>query len=391
MGKGRADIAIINRSFWPIYPVIGEALLRFAEGAARQCRVCVIMQDHADICAKLKEHDRGQGVEFHPGKAWSSSGSSILARILDAVFFMVWVGLCLLKTRPRHVYVSTDPPVLVPFIVMLYARLFGASYTYHLQDIHPEATNVVMPVNRVLFRILRWMDGAVMRRAAQLLTLTEEMKAEIQSRSGTRAPIHLLSNPAVSFDDVNTSHTKTPGFSFCGNAGRLQRIPLVIASIEQYLQGGGTLPFTFAGGGVFSPDLEGLAARFPDQVTYHGLVSPAAAAQLNADYQWALLPIEDEVTRFAFPSKTSSYVFSGALILAVCGEATSVAQWVQDYRLGCVVAPDAAALAEFFRRVENAEVDAAGFDMDRTALKAALGFNVFVEHLNERVLSRVVS
>ena len=79
---------------------------------------------------------------------------------------MVWVGLCLLKTRPRHVYVSTDPPVLVPFIVMLYARLFGASYTYHLQDIHPEATNVVMPVNRVLFRILRWMDGAVMRRAA---------------------------------------------------------------------------------------------------------------------------------------------------------------------------------------------------------------------------------
>lgn len=391
MSKDRADVAIINRSFWPVYPVIGEALLRFAEGAADQCRVCVIMQDHADIRAKLEEHKRGKGVEFFPGKAWSSSGSSIIVRILDAVFFMVWVAVCLIKTRPREVYVSTDPPVLVPFIVMLYACLFRASYTYHLQDIHPEATNVVIPVSRPLFRFLRWMDSVVMRRAGQLLTLTEEMKGEIQSRSETRAPIHLLSNPAVSFDDVSVVHTKHHGFSFCGNAGRLQRIPLLITAIERYIEGGGTLPFVFAGGGVFSAELEKLAARFPDQVAYHGLVSPAAAAQLNADYQWALLPIEDEVTRFAFPSKTSSYVFSGALILAVCGQATSVAQWVQAHRLGCVVKPEVNDLVDFFRRVESDEVDVAGFDMDRTNLKAALGFDVFVEQLNALVLSRVES
>lgn len=29
-------IAIINRSFWPVYPVIGESLLLFAEGAAKE-------------------------------------------------------------------------------------------------------------------------------------------------------------------------------------------------------------------------------------------------------------------------------------------------------------------------------------------------------------------
>lgn len=391
MSKGRADIAIINRSFWPVYPVIGEALLRFAEGAAQSRRVCVIMQDHADIRSRLKKHDRGAGVTFFPGKAWSTSGSSILARILDAVFFMVWVAFCLLRTRPREVYVSTDPPVLVPFIVMLYARLFGASYTYHLQDIHPEATNVVIPVNRLLFRFLRWMDSAVMRRAGLLLTLTEEMKAEILSRSGTRSPIRLLSNPAVSFDNVDMNHEKIPGFSFCGNAGRLQRIPLVIAAIEQYLQGGGSLQFAFAGGGVFGEDLKQLAARFPGEVIYHGLVSPAAAAQLNADYQWALLPIEDEVTRFAFPSKTSSYVFSGALIVALCGRSTSVAEWVEAHCLGCVVEPEVGALVDFFRRVEKGEVDKAGFDMDRSELKSGLGFDVFVDQLNELVLSRVVS
>ena len=29
-------IVIINRSFWPVYPVIGEGLLRLAEGLAQK-------------------------------------------------------------------------------------------------------------------------------------------------------------------------------------------------------------------------------------------------------------------------------------------------------------------------------------------------------------------
>ena len=45
----RTDLAILNRSFWPVYPVIGEALLRFAEKAADQNKIAVILQDHAGI------------------------------------------------------------------------------------------------------------------------------------------------------------------------------------------------------------------------------------------------------------------------------------------------------------------------------------------------------
>ena len=49
-------VVLINRSFWPIYPVIGEALLRFAEGAVdKGYEVSVIMQDHVGIKKKLKK------------------------------------------------------------------------------------------------------------------------------------------------------------------------------------------------------------------------------------------------------------------------------------------------------------------------------------------------
>lgn len=381
----RLDLAIINRSFWPVYPVIGEALMRFAEQQAKTQKVGVILQDHANIRTQLLKNQRGEQVSFYPAHAFSVSGSSILRRTIDAVFFMLWVFFVLLLKRPRKVYVSTDPPVLVPFIVMLYCAIFRAQYVYHLQDIHPEAANVVIPVKPLLFRVLCWLDSLTMRRATLLITITKEMADQIRLRSNTCSPIAVLANPSVSFELVKLPEQKTLGFTFCGNAGRLQRIPLLIKAIEQYCQQGGTLPFVFAGAGVYATDLEKLAKHFGN-VTYKGLVSASDAAQLNADYAWSLLPIEDEVTRFAFPSKSSSYVFSGALIAAVCGAETSVAKWVAENRLGVVVAPEVDALCQFFFNVEHGRFSSFDFDLERVELKQSLGFDTFLNKLTGLVI-----
>lgn len=377
----RLDLAIINRSFWPVYPVIGEALMRFAEQQAKTQKVGVILQDHADIRAQLLKHQRGEQVNFYPAHAFSVSGSSILRRVMDAVFFMLWVFLILLLKRPKKVYVSTDPPVLVPFIVMLYCVIFRSQYIYQLQDIHPEAANVVFPVAPLLYRLLRWMDSVTMRQASLLLPITDEMAEEICLRSSTKSPISLLLMPSVSFVDVDVNVDKKNGFSFCGNAGRLQRIPLLIKAIENYCQQGGMLPFIFAGGGVYASDLERLAQQYRN-VTYKGLLSASDAAQISAEYTWALLPIEDEVTRYAFPSKSSSYVFSGALIAAVCGNETSVAKWVVDNRLGVVIMPEIEVLIKFFFDVERGRFNPLDFDFEREELKQNLGFEAFVQRLN---------
>lgn len=384
MPHKKEKIIIINRSFWPVYPVIGEALLRFAERKASTMDVSVILQDHAGINQQLAKHNRGQGVKFFPCKAWSISGSGLIRRILDAIFFMVWVFLVLLWKRPTKIYVSTDPPVLVPFIVMLYSKLFSAKYVYHLQDIHPEAANVVIPVNPLIYRFFRWLDSVTMRQANLLITINEEMADEIKSRSSTQAPVQILANPSVAFEKI-TFTDKQAGFTFCGNAGRLQRIPLLIDAISAYCEQGGRLPFVFAGGGVYSGALEELASKYSN-VTYKGLITPSAAAQLNAHYQWALLPIEDEVTRYAFPSKSSSYVYSGAFIATVCGSRTSVAQWVTQHKLGEVIAPNKADLIEFFFAVEKDQLDTSSFDLERSQLKESLSFEVFLEQLTLHVM-----
>ena len=97
-------IAIINRSFWPVYPVIGEALLRFVEGGAKKGHfVSVIMQDHVGIKGKLAEAGRGEGVRFYPTKALTTSACGTLFRAFDALFFMLWVMVVLLWVRPGKV------------------------------------------------------------------------------------------------------------------------------------------------------------------------------------------------------------------------------------------------------------------------------------------------
>ena len=87
----RYDLIIVNRSFWPVYPVIGEGLLQVAESFASKKKVAVILQDHANINKQLKEFKRGAGVNFFPIRAFSNSSHSLVIRVIDSIFFMIWV------------------------------------------------------------------------------------------------------------------------------------------------------------------------------------------------------------------------------------------------------------------------------------------------------------
>lgn len=350
MGK-RTDLAIVNRSFWPQSQVIGEGLLQFAEMAGKHHSVCVITQADGDLAGLLACKGRGKGVHFRACKSYTTSASGVIKRIAEAVFFMFWTFLSLVRAKPANVYVSTNPPVVVPFIVAVYCRLFGARFVYHLQDIHPEAADIVIPVNGLLFKLLQAVDNFTLRHTDLVITLSEDMKAYIQKRSGTKRSIYLLDNPSFEVTPIPMEQ-RTKDIVFCGNAGRLQRIPLLITAIRDYLQQGGKLRFTFAGGGVHAPDVQALANAY-EQVDYLGFIPATEAAELVSQHRWALLPIDDEVTKYAFPSKSSGYVLSGAGVLAVCGEDTSVARWVEEMEVGVVCPADHGALVKCFFSLEE--------------------------------------
>jgi hypothetical protein len=381
----RYDLLIVNRSFWPVYPVIGEGLLRVAESFASSKKVAVILQDHANINKHLKEFKRGAGVNFFSILAFSNSSSSLVIRVLDSIFFTFCVFFCLIKTRPKNIYVSTDPPILVPFIIAIFSKIMNFKYIYHLQDIHPEASNVVLKINRSLFSLLKKMDNFTMTQASMLITLNEEMKIEILNRINIQKEIAIIENPSIPFN-IDISLEKKKGFSFTGNIGRLQRIPLLINAITEYRQRGGSLEFAFAGGGVFSDKIFKLSKNI-SLIKYHGLVTSEEAGSIASKYEWALVPIEDEITRYAFPSKISSYIYSGAKILAICSDETSVAKWVKTNQVGIVVKPTVGAVVDIFFKIEKSKINTDFIDLDRKELKKNLHMDRFVKNIKSKIFT----
>lgn len=380
MAIKKTDLAIVNRSFWPQGQVIGEALLQFAEEAAKDGSVCVITQAYEDISQKFVTEGRGKNVEVKACKSYTTSSSGFLKRAGEAVLFMFWVFASLVRSRPMMVYVSTNPPVIVPFIVAIYCKFFGAEYVYHLQDIHPEAANIIVPLNRVFLLFLKAMDNFTLRNAKSIVTLSDEMKDFIELRSKTQRPIFLLDNPSFEIDPVSWNQRKNRAV-FCGNAGRLQRIPLLTDSIRDYIHQGGTLGFVFAGGGVFSPEIQSLSDSF-SQVEYLGVIAPIDAAKLVNESRWALLPIDDQVTKFAFPSKSSGYVLSGTGVIAICNEDTSVGKWVKKFNVGKVCSPDQESLVRCFFSLEKSDAD--NFEM-QPQIRERLRIQYFAAKLLEFV------
>ena len=92
------DLVIINRAFWPQSPVIGEALLKLAEEAAKSGSVCVITQSSINISEKLMKAQRGEGVNIKACSSFSNVNSNIITRLLDGFIFMLWTVYSLIIT-----------------------------------------------------------------------------------------------------------------------------------------------------------------------------------------------------------------------------------------------------------------------------------------------------
>lgn len=375
----RYDFVVINRTLWPKYSIISTALLNLLEKKLNSnTKVALVAQCNNHNKADLHKSKRSIGIKFFLAKAFSNSSSSLMIRIFDSLFFMLWVSILLIITRPKNVYISTDPPLIVPFIVALYSKFSSSKFIYHVQDIHPEATNLFVNINIFLLNILKKIDNFTLCRASKIITLNEEMKLQIILRSKTKKEIKIISNPSVPHNSLKL--IKKKGFFFTGNLGRFQRIPLLLDAINEYSKKGGILKFIFIGGGIYANKILEQSKNNP-LVKYFKKMPFLKAKIIAENYEWALAPIDDQITKFAFPSKLSTYACTGAKILAICGEQTSVAQWTQDNRLGVAVKPKIEDLVEIFFQIEKQTLQDTFIDLERYQLKKDLSLDKFVNNL----------
>jgi len=323
------SIAIINRDFGDHAGAIGLGLNRFAIDQALASSVSVITSSSSRDVLALGEKDN---VKLFLAKSLTSSGSSIAMRLSEVVYFSFFVVVSLMKSRPKLVYVTSNPPVIIPFFVCIFCYLTKAKYIYHVQDIHPEVSALVFKIPKFLLYFIKSIDTFALKHSALVITLSKDMKATLLARE-KNIKIKLLQNPAI-INNSNMSVPKKNGAIFCGNAGRLQNVDFLLEAIEIFLkEDNSDFVFGFVGNGVFASQLVLMAEKY-SRFKYYGYVSAEEALAISAGYKWALLPIRGEVLQYAYPSKIPTYISAGCQIISITSGDTELAREIHSNDLG---------------------------------------------------------
>ncbi len=344
------EVAIINRGFWPVSDVPGASLLALAEKISQDQAVYVLTQSNLDIQKFYKTQGGRAELNIRSCKSLTNSNSNIYFRVIETVYFTLWTLFHLIRIRPKKIYVATDPPIVLPFIVGIYSKIFNSSYTYHVQDIHPEASRGIIKMPLFIYKLLICVDTFSLRNAKSIVTLTKEMADYISNVRWVTTPIHLVNN--ASLFPIKNLRRKQQTIIFCGNAGRLQEIPLLVSSIDLYLKRGGCLKFTFMGAGVNSHLFKQLSDRW-DNVNCLEYLPLQEAIEILSQHEWSLIPLNDQVSNFAFPSKTSAAIAAGCKIFAVCNLNSSLSQWVHRNGFGIVTTPIVENIVSTFNEIES--------------------------------------
>lgn len=238
---------------------------------------------------------------------------------------------------------ATVPQVSMGWCVSLAAKLRGAAFIYHCMDLHPEVGALSGEFsNPLVYRVLRFLDTQTMRRAERIVVLSSDMVSTVQGRMerlGRKTTV--LNNFALPSVEDDAERPEAPltearpevmRVVFTGNLGRYQGLDALIrahAALPADMQ----VELVLMGGGRHAEGLRSLSGgiRSSSSVVFMDPATPARAKGLMRTADLGVVSLAPRVIRYAFPSKTATYLDSGLPVLVIC---ETDSQLARDTRLG---------------------------------------------------------
>lgn len=264
-------------------------------------------------------------------------------RIVNVMYYCMALFFHVMRSRVDIVTAGTFPPVLAGWSASLAARLIGARFIYHVQDIHPEVSvHSGGILGRGLpMRLLRWLDNQTLCRAHSIVTLSPDMAETLRSRKLGDLPIHVMNNPPLDAEETIAPPAElqkpvgTVRIIFAGNLGRFQNLPLLAEGIAKCFDKHPELELMFLGDGVALPELK---ARWGDhgQVRFVPFMQFAQAREIISGSDIGLVSLSPNLYRVAYPSKISTYLDLGLRILALVEPESHLAREIERNGTGAV-------------------------------------------------------
>lgn len=354
-----ARVLAVHRYYWPDTPpyasLLREIVRRWSD-AGHDVEVLSTQPSYKPELAiprrpKVEQHDgvTVRRLDLPPDR------SGIAARLLNMVRFPLAVALRILLGRYDVVMCSTAPPVVLAFAASLAARLRGSRFVYHCMDIHPEIGALSGEFRaKPVFALLRRLDMATCRRSAAIVVLSGDMREALLARDPSIADRMVVLNnfdlptyadgAAVAAPLPRSSRTR---LVFTGNLGRFQGLEALASAVLAERPGRDQLELVLMGEGAAKAAVQQLvtaaptAARDRVRLLPHG--TPAAARALVAEADFGVVSLTPEIIRYAYPSKTATYLAEATPIIALVETDSELATSAVQGGYGFAVAPDDAA------------------------------------------------
>ncbi|SDX67375.1 Glycosyltransferase involved in cell wall bisynthesis [Litoreibacter albidus] len=342
-------VLLTHRFFWPdtapyavMLRTIGDALAE----AGHEVHILSSMPSYRTEASATETPKQEKLGALNVRRIWvfSDEKCNPLRRLANAMLYCWALFVKILYLRPNVVTASTFPPVMAAWSASLAARIVGAKFIYHIQDIHPELS--VCSGGRMgrgaTMRLLRWLDNQTLRRSEVIVTLSEDMAETLRARGLGPLPITLINNPALDSDHDPIAPPPelikpagTTRVIFAGNLGRFQNLPLLAEGIAQCFDDHPELELMFLGDGVA---LAKLKARWKDhpQVRFAPFLPFAQARGIISGADIGLVSLSANIYRVAYPSKVSTYLDLGLRILALVEPESQMARELEQRGLGAV-------------------------------------------------------
>jgi len=263
------------------------------------------------------------GMVVHRLSLLRETGRHVIFRLMNMVYFPLRIFLfILLKGKFDIVMASTAPPVVVGLAAAAGTKVTGAAFFYHCMDIHPEIGRISGEFRNVLvFNVLRSLDGISCGIAKWVIVLSEDMRKSLLARPGFgRDNIRIINNfsmpghddPSVAESDL-LKNPDTFRVIFAGNIGRFQGLEAFVVN----KRAGGAENIKF----------------LPHQPVH-------VARKMIADADLGIVCLTREIYRYAFPSKTMTYLEEGCPLLVSAERDSELVRFVESSNVGKWVKPD---------------------------------------------------
>lgn len=375
-------VLAIHRFYWPDTPPYASMLRTIV-------RQWVSDGHEVDVLSSQPSYKAGVENQKQPAKEIVDGAQVVrlglpsetgrpLVRILNALRLgagVFWQAL--VRKRYDVIMVSTSPPVLGGWFAAMVAKVSGARFIYHCMDIHPEIGRISGEFqNPKVFSLLSRLDRWTCAQAQPVVVLSNDMANTLRARQTDRAPETLvINNFSLPSEEVisGTLPFQWPDeqfvLLFAGNIGRFQGLDVLIDAMAR-LSGRQDIRLVMMGDGTEKERLSQKVGQTGANVLFVGHqpveVAKAAMSKASAGFV-SLVP---ELYRYAYPSKTMTYLEQGCPVLVAVEAGSCLARDVVDNSAGLAVPNgDAGALVDAIISLAD---DPEGIgSMRRNALKFA--------------------